>query len=229
MMSPNFPTPSRDEWSKFLLGLYFGQGIDDDNLLKHSIERAYLDLCRTIHGLGKLGKDHETETNALYSDACQIIEKSIGVLETAHIKSQTEFDQWHKNACDNLKSEYNDFFKKHEGSAEFTVGQSQKWINMTLKYAFALIKVYPNPVKIEYLNEIYAFCHAPIDNIFLEAISERFGKEILKGSFCDITGGWSRKDDYLEYSRFQSLLRETCQAPLLDVEFSLWNKGKITP
>ncbi len=227
-MTPNFSTPSRDEWLKFLLGLYFGQGMDDGNLLKHSIERAYYDFCRTIHGLGKLGKDHETETNALYSDACQLIENAIVALGTENIRSQTEFDQWHDNACNSLKSKYNDFFKKHKDSAEFTIGQSQKWINMTLKYAFALIKVYPNPIKIEYLNEVYAFCHAPIDNIFLETIGERFGKEILKDSFCDITGGWSRKDNYAEYSQFQRILREAGQAPLLDVEFSLWNKGKIT-
>jgi hypothetical protein len=42
-----FPPPTREEYFDFLVRCYFGEGVD---LLKMAVDRAYLDLNRTLHG-----------------------------------------------------------------------------------------------------------------------------------------------------------------------------------
>ena len=49
------------------------------------------------------------------------------------VVSQRDFDRWHEAACTKLQTLYHD-----HGFTDFSVGQAQKWLNMSLKYVFTL-------------------------------------------------------------------------------------------
>ena len=192
-----FESPTHTQNYDFLLRLYFGAG----EPLKVVIKRAYLDLSRTVHRLGKNPDRLEIMAeceNLLLNEILNIRELSF---------DQASFDDWHESLCKQLIS----VFSKH-GFKHFHIGQAQKWINMTLKY------IYLYPVLATSYQNIYNYCHIPIDNIILRVLSER-----NLPSFLGPYEAWSRLDDYQKYLKYQLLVRGAFQgsAPLA-IEFHLW-------
>jgi len=101
----------------------------------------------------------------------------------------------HKIACEDL-------IRSFENQL-FTVGQAQKWINMTFKYLHLL--------DYEKVNGVYEYCHIPIDSYMLNATNYHMSKP------------WSKLDDYEEYLNYQEWFRETYKDEIpLDAEFYLW-------
>lgn len=97
---------------------------------------------------------------------------------------------------------------------ELSIGQAQKWINMTHKYLFAL-----GESRVNGISKNYEFFHIPINNIIQEKL-EKEGIEKLKER-------WSRIKQYSNYLDYQKKVREHFAGQIpLDVEFKLFNKSK---
>lgn len=190
---------TRSDYEDYLVRLYFGSEAD---LLLACMNRAYRDFNRTLHQLRKLESSRDSKALAV---TC--LKESIHDLKTiaAHSINQESFDNWHKEICSNLIYIYTD-----GGYSLFTVGQAQKWINMTLKYIFTC-----GENRIPGFTGIYPYCHVPLDNILLEKLE--------KYNFPRFSCAWSRINNYGEYLERQRWIRQTFNNSVpLDVEFLLW-------
>ena len=189
------------DYENYLLHLIFGREFN----LEVCVDLAYLDFNRTLRGISKIvGKE------AIHDGAKGRI---IGVLEQLRAESnsmnQSKFDDWHRNACQAIKSTY-------PSDCNFSAGQAQKWLNMSLKYIYTL-----GDEKIPGFRLVYAYCHAPLDNVFIASL-KMFG-------FGKLTKAWSQID-YEEYFNHQRWIRtKFAPVPPLEVEFWLWMGKEIPP
>lgn len=158
----------------FLVYSYFGCDIKElaDGGKKKCARRAYLDLARTVKykysssELDKAKKDpdkceYRNMQNNTITNTCQNLISSI----ENYPGDNTDFDSWHKNECRKIQDTMNDT-KLDNGEKllkeDFTFGQAQKWVNMTLKYLW-LLDMLPKGISAEDL-------HVPIDSFILEAL-----------------------------------------------------------
>jgi len=186
------------EIQNFWIRVYLGT--TNNNKIKIAlIDRAYRDFSRTLHKIKHTIDSYQILKNKMLS--------IIDYVEHHQFETQEEFDQWHKEKCDELKSD----FKKHINYYIY-YGQTQKWINMSLKYIFAIYYGTPNGYE-----KNYKFFHIPIDNI----IQEKFEPKGIER----ITGPWSKLDNYKKYLKYQIRVRETFpnQIPM-DIEFKIFNE-----
>lgn len=161
-----------------------------DDTITLAITKAYRDLMRTIRGFAN-NPDHD----AIIRNARQTLHTSITTILTAQISTQAEFDELHEAACYDLISSF-------EGQT-FTLGQAQKWINMSFKYLHLLD--YPA------VQRVYEYCHIPIDSYMLNITKYTMSK------------AWSRLDNYSEYLEYQNWFRTRYPHDIpLDTEFYLW-------
>lgn len=183
---------TEQERENFLIRLYFKT---DKNFEIAGIKRAFLDFSRTLvlpencKAEERKSKRNKTEL-FLKSKLIELINKSIS--------SQTEFDKLHEQLCEELILEW----------SELKIGQSQKWINMSLKYWLLFGE---NRIPNIELNSI--FFHIPIDSI----IQERFFSKDLPA--------WSKIENYKDYFWYQQDFRERNigKIPILE-EFREFNK-----
>lgn len=195
---------NRKDYEEYLIRLYFGKS---DDLLAACLNRAYRDFNRTMHGFDKLKTKDQ-----LHQKVLDYLKKSFLEMQTGcvRISKQEEFDDWHGSICSILASYY-----ENHGYISFSVGQAQKWINMTFKYIFTM-----GEDRVPGFNNLYEFCHIPLDNIILKKLSGEYG-------FTGLSCAWSRLDDYDEYLACQKWIRQTFSEIPLDIEFKLWMKGEI--
>lgn len=181
----------------YLLLLYFGPS--PKSPVGRCVRRAYLDLRRTLHGISQI---RGVQAHQL------LAERLDDLVRTKSVVSQNEFDSWHRI----LVIEMCDYYRDH-GFPAFSVGQAQKWINMTLKYAITFGDEY-----IPEISRFFGLCHVPIDNIILQ--------ELAALGAPRVSARWSRLVDYSEYFSLQTWVRETFpnEKPLA-VEFRLWKEG----
>jgi len=215
------PLPSHDQILEYLVLLYFSDGRRKSDVLQTPrdyidlcVRRAYLDVSRTLHGIGTVRGFDE-----LRKEVGDKIQKSVAqLLEDNPIADQSAFDLWHEQLCKSLM----DLYAKR-GYRAFTVGQAQKWVNMTLKYIICLGSVGVVP-RID-RDRLFLVAHAPLDNLFLEALKERQKGYPDEGELRP----WSRIKRYDIYLKFQEWLRKpenrppaTSGSPPLAVEFELF-------
>jgi hypothetical protein len=202
-LSPNrpiFTAPSREDYFDFLVRCYFG---DSEDSLQLCVKRAYLDLNRTLHGFA-VRKGSEELRNSAHLLVGRLV---TGLLALS--ASQQAFDSWHRKACLDLRGHY-----RKGGFEAFSHGQAQKWLNMTLKYVFAM-----GESRLPGYLPYYSFAHIPIDNVFVAAAKAIGGPELPMP--------WSRLDDYAVYFGLQEGYRKMFapSAPLA-AEFKLWLGGE---
>lgn len=152
--------------------------------------KAYRDLMRTIRSFATNVNNNRIKTNAR-----SFIKEYINKIIKSNITTQEQFDKLHQEVCENLIEKFEDQY--------FTIGQAQKWINMTFKYLHLL----------EYkdITNIYEFCHIPIDSYMLNITNYQMSKP------------WSKLNDYDEYLQYQEWFRDKYKNDIpLDVEFYLW-------
>ncbi|WP_296560846.1 hypothetical protein [uncultured Acetobacterium sp.] len=167
------------------------------NCYQSASRRAYLDMCRTIRFNNKNG--HETRKNV---DA--LIEKEIKALIETGVVSQVEYDAWHFELCRLIKQVYD------EQEIDFYIGQSQKWVNMAMKYLYIIGE--------SDLTGIFEFLHVPLDNYIFDAVEKELG--IKKPKVL-----WSRMTDYdADYIPYQRQIREAVDMEPLRWEFMFWLK-----
>lgn len=196
-----FLRPTREEYFDFLVRCYFGEGVD---LIKMAVERAYLDLNRTLHGFA-------THKNAdlLRNDSHKLMISLVKMLQGKKM-TQPVFNKWHFKSCKELRQHF-----WTGGFERFTYGQAQKWINMTLKYVFAM-----GEKRLPGFESCYPFAHIPIDNVFVDAL------QVYKK--VSLPCAWSRIDDYQVYLKLQKEFWSTFPNSIpLAVEFRLWMSGQV--
>lgn len=186
---------TQKEYTDFLLFLYFGKS---NNYLNNCIDRAYRDFNRTMHGFAK----HKNKDVILKESKTYLKESLIEIKNDNSMISQINFDVWHKSTCYRLIN----IFYKYEYQ-NFTIGQAQKWINMSLKYIFL-----HGEIRIDGFNRVYEYCHIPIDNIILNKLE-----------YKKFNTSWSRINDYNIYIDFQKYIRDISRDEIpLDFEFRLF-------
>lgn len=182
----------------FLTFVYFG---NPTNKMKAASRRAYLDMNRTI----RFNDFPEEGRYQLRLSVLQLFEKEIPTLLGRSIQKQGDFDDWHFKVCQEVMSLY------HQEQIPFTVGQAQKWLNMTIKYLYTL--------EYDSFSQTFPFFHLPLDHYIFDAVKTELGiKPPLKA--------WSRLDDYQIYLAYQDKIREelTNMSPLR-WEFRFWLKA----
>lgn len=189
--------------SKFPQG-YLGSSED---YLTRCIKVAYRDFNRTLRKITALPANQKM---ALDEAAQQGMITALSQLRTLGILSYADFDGWHQQSCTQLSKIYAEHNYPH-----FYIGQGQKWINMALKYVFTM-----GSERIGGFENIYPFCHVPIDNILL--------RYTAKYGFTGFQTAWSRINDYDRYMVYQNQFRERFTIPPLDIELLLWNGQDIT-
>ncbi|MBR3220366.1 hypothetical protein IKF76_00660 [Candidatus Saccharibacteria bacterium] len=174
------------------------------------VEIAYTTLRRNVRGINK-----HPNKDAIYNEAKPFLRKEI-----MHLTAETEdeFDAWHRKTVERLI----DIFAKN-GYENFTVGEAQKWINMSLKH----LSIF-NP----YMTiACYGFLHIPIDNKILAGLKSPVAPQSLKDIDCSFgqdskkVASWSTINDYDAYMKFQKEIREKCGEIPLDFEFKFWPKA----
>lgn len=182
---------------EFLKRCYFGDKKNASDLDK-AIERAYLDMCRT------LTKSNECGENQRENAAKKLKEK---IEELA--KSKIDYNVWHKKTCKALVDEYT----KEDSKYNLTYGQAQKWVNMSMKY----LLVFGDATAMARLKEL----HAPIDQYVCDKVKE--SRLDYKQPFDK----WSKindyNDEYLPYQKIiKSIAKDEGKAPII-WEFRIWN------
>ena len=197
---------------------YFG---DLNISIELASNRAYRDMCRTLNFDILPKKDKDTTISNLKEDFNFIFRGKISIINDGSIKSQKEFDTWHHGLCDNIieKCKKIEKYKKtDEGKEEkiqFTYGQAQKWVNMTIKYLYML------EVEEYSFDNVIKWLHIPIDNYIFDAVEKKL--EIKRP-----VDAWSRWDNYDEYLKYQNDIREKIRekidtdTPPLCWEFKTW-------
>ncbi len=181
-------------WVRVTLGT-----TDVQELRLSAVDRAYRDVNRTMHGLRTL------RTNDSYNTLRHFVNDIAS--ETLNVTfDQVTFDSWHFKKCDELKSEFIRVI-----NYEISYGQAQKWINMTLKYMFAIGSNIINGI-----DRNYILFHIPLDNIIQDKLSLH--------NIPRIPTRWSRITNYQTYYQYQIQVRNTFAGQIpLDVEFRLFN------
>jgi hypothetical protein len=193
---PRYKIPTPTEQLKFTRQLHFGR---DPDRLQACVDRAYRDLCRTLHGFRAFPK-----ATLLRQRAHDKVKSSLVTLRDSGCADQDSFDKWHRNACAGLCRIYT------RQGFKFEVGQAQKWINMAFKYLFVFGEKH-----IQGYAELYRFGHVPIDNVMLEKVAEHGAP----GFAC----AWGRMPDYGEYFKLQSFIRDRWSDSVpLAVEFHMY-------
>ena len=161
--------------------------------------RAYRDMCRTL----RFG-NFQGDRMELKKDVNGFLDKQIKKLVNCSITSEKEFDEWHKQLCIKISDEYKN------SKIQFTYGQAQKWLNMTIKYLCML------EVEGYSFDNVIKWLHIPIDNYIFDAVE----KELKIDRPKDI---WSRWDNYDEYLKYQNDIRERIEKDRnIDVPPLLW-------
>jgi len=205
-MDSTSPERQRD----FLSQCYFDTEKPD---IDSFLSRAYLDMCRTFRGIAALDTGREITDNArgLLKNHFQCLQKrdaSGNLFDT--------FDGWHRDTVSALKAHYEDTLKDHPDVC-MTVGQAQKWINMTMKYCW----VCGGTDLQQKLLPWFAVAHIPVDSIVLDIAKQH-----------DITypqAPWSKWNDYDQYLVFQQDVRTVATGqPVspLELEYIWWSNNR---
>ena len=158
------------------------------------IKRAFLDFSRTL-------KIKDNNRANLKQNAENFLLAELKHLAEKEFSNQQDFDDFHKKKCEQLISVW----------TELSFGQSQKWINMTLKYWLLLGDDRINGIE---LNAKYF--HIPIDSY------------VQKGMFDEKSpNAWSKISNYETYMNYQDRhrIKQTDNCPLID-EFLFFNTYK---
>lgn len=196
-------------------------GID----LETAFKCGYLDVSRApLRGInGALQEKNPSSTSVKVRDNC-IKERIIPAVEEL-LSSTEDYDTWHRRLYEKIFEYY-----KENGYNSFTVGKSQKWINMSIKYCC----IYGYDYREKLLRHFDKF-HIPIDRYIANPIARelKIAPPGYKKGNLDVFDAnkvnyvWSDIDDYDEYLECQKAIRGKCgfSSPLR-WEFKKWQEEK---
>lgn len=227
---------NNEKLMNFLVYSYFGFDISKladgkltDDKKEKCARRAYMDLSRTVKykysssELDKAKKDsdkynYKVKRKETISNICKTL---IGSIKECP-GDNADFDSWHESICQQIESTMND--KKSELLKEkFTIGQAQKWVNMTLKYLW-LLDMLPEGISETDL-------HVPIDSFILKALEKNISDISHKdGTYKYKEDAWSRMDKYENYKCLQDKIKEVAKGSNpIDWESKAWIEVATAP
>lgn len=190
---------SIDKREQFLIGAKLHTK-NKREIVDKSIQSAYGDVKRTIRGISKY-QDKERiviGANRLLSNALQYF-----------IKSEISYyDDWHCELVFQLIKVFS--------FDSFTIGQAQKWINMSFKYLYCFSYIHDLNIN----ENRFLGCHIPIDNYVMDNAKKQYGIKKLPVPL-------SKLNDYDIYSEYQKKIRKVAdmkQLMPIDLDFELWKK-----
>ena len=192
---------SVSDWDDFVAVCYFGR---EGDWLDRCMRRAYLDMNRTLHGMGTRGEGHSDWTTVMV----RVLRDRLTMLPGDHAWTQASFDAWHQESVSILKR------ISAEHGFSVSVGQSQKWINMSIKYAIAL-----GERRVPGFLGVYDVAHVALDNIVLEHLTEL--------GMPPLGRAWSRLDEYGQYMAVQEWVRKNFSMAPVEAEYDLWLRPRV--
>ncbi len=173
-------------------------------------DKAYRDVCRTISF---------KETRESVEIQKSRMQKRIKVTNIIYdrIKQIDDYDKWHKETCNIIQREYNDFIS-HKGVNTLYIGQVQKWLNMTIKWLWLYNITSPHDyfkTILDHKNDL----HIPLDSFIIKYLKKEYDINIFSPE-------WSRINDYNKYLEYQKRLRQKL-TDLSPIEWELihWKKA----
>ncbi|MBI1815436.1 MAG: hypothetical protein HYR72_10690 [Deltaproteobacteria bacterium] len=207
---------TRANFAEFLVQAYMGSGDRLGKGLRWSryLWRAYLDFNRTLHGF----RGCEDKADRLHSSAAWIEDRIIH-LGASPPTAESVFDDWHLETRRGVEDRMGSWGK----SQTMRPGQSQKWVNMSLKYIYTASAL---GVAEDFAVAAsgYKYAHLPLDKSVLAELSR-------KG--CDLAGKWIVRWSSLDEAAYDSIQvwsREYLAngKSLLDLDWSLWNRSGVS-
>ncbi|HQP85568.1 MAG TPA: hypothetical protein PLL76_04860 [Thermoanaerobaculia bacterium] len=197
MRTTAFARPTTEDLHDHLVGLLFGF----DDHLSGVILAAYGDLARTLGGISA-----HPNSASLKKDAVALLRASLpkGVSSAS---DREKFDDWHQATCISLREIY------LRGQFDrFSIGHSQKWVNMAVKYLVLLEdRAVPGAA------DLLPVAHMPLDSIILGVLKRDYD---LSTNSCE---PWSKIPDYEIYMDLQNRIRSKFHPSyLLSAELQLW-------
>ena len=119
----------KEESIRFLLWTYFKiEGTEKPGkIILAAVKIAYVDATNqgAFNTIEKSGYDEDVKAKAInyLSNAIKNIDKS-----------DKSFNKWHKNTCKHLCAIFKNVIVSDKNAKAFTIGNSQKFVNMTIKY-----------------------------------------------------------------------------------------------
>ena len=143
----------------------------DCDLLSKCVNRAYLDLNRTLkfkkvpeEDKKNYGKLQEKKISFRKDISEIIVDRITNLLD----EEPTKYDEWHEETCEkviNKAKEYEqDNWLQRNGEEGFYYGQAQKWVNMTIKYMWVTERWKDKLDKL--MNDL----HVPVDSYILQGV-----------------------------------------------------------
>lgn len=194
---------------------------DEDKAIRACCRRAYRDLSRTLkytyssseldswtkekkkdedaYKEGKENKDTYTEKMKKYKND---VEEKLTELCKNIPTEEGAFKEWHFAACKYIIDKSNvacDLItggnKEHVAlfKAAPTIGQAQKWVNMTLKYMLVM--------GIERMEALKPVLHVPVDSYIIEKAQDELD---VQSPFPN----WSKINDYGKYLNYQDDIKK---------------------
>ena len=173
---------------------------------------AYNDLCRTLEykdeykTTGKKVKVKESAINNICIDLVQAINKDGQTVSDSEKLFSVFFND--KKMDDQILKEYLKEYKSKDkelkNEQKFHFGQTQKWVNMTLKYLY-LLGIVENPDNL----------HIPIDSYILKAMNQK--------NISIHNKVWSQFS-YEDYIELYGLYEKEINEPYINWEHTAWIK-----
>jgi len=194
--------------------------------LEQCINKAYEDSCRHIdylHSVSDVNSmKRKTNPKDIRQKALDFDEKKKRFKNTCatRIKNSilvllspksTDYDEWHKKLC--TGNDYLNYIPTGlfgNKSSGLTIGQRQKWVNMSVKNMLVM-GLWDNEL-LRYKDKI----HVPIDDR-IQAQAKSIGIKTFRSA-------WNNINDYEDYFRFQTELRKKVKTPPIIWEWDEWIK-----
>lgn len=215
-MAKSTYTTQLNKCFRMLLFVSFGAETPSEIIDYNCARAAYNDLARTVKyrlSSSKSNKTFDEDKKNTIKNICEYIIDRI----QQYPCDKNDYNAWHKETCTLIKLNMNNAVADgdHLLSTNFTIGQAQKWLNMTLKYLWLLDKC----TTIDSNN-----LHAPIDSFIIEAVSKHVEDDDIShdnGTFKYRGYSWSQLDDYADYMDFQNIIARTGEPPI-EWEYHKW-------
>ena len=103
--------------------------------------------------------------------------------------SQANYDAWNSKVCDEIKKLY-----QNHSFSDYTLGNAQKLVNMTVKYIFSSDVIDPD-------LDFFKVAHIPIDRIIMATAKSKLGVSPLLQS-------WSSTNNMADLLDYQNKIRK---------------------
>lgn len=200
----------------FLLYSYFKITLesDKDAIIEAAVDKAYHDATNQAAFNTRIAKDDLKSKDEAYR-AYQSVKKDILIPFAKEISCIDE--NWHKNLCRKICEKYKNMnieIKCKNLDNAFTIGNAQKWVNMTLKNLYVIALVFEengknNDLTYSVISNAPNF-HVPIDSYILQKLKENNINGVTGSgeTYYYKNKAWSKLDGYDTYMELQNEIRK---------------------